>query len=292
MAGIGLFFCAAMAIGLQAGNPTTFINQAKRAYDAKDYAKCAELYEAAVMAGARASAAYNAACCHALNGNAGEAFAWLDKAFDAGWRDVDHVIGDSDFASLRGDERWPEIVKRCEKVAERFTQSLKEPALREELLKRVKEDQRIRMDPNPDMAEWGKIDADNTAYMKTVIDKYGWPGKSMVGEDGALAAFLMVQHADGDPEFQKKCLPLLEAAAQAKEASAGHFAYLTDRVLLAEGKPQRYGSQFQTVNGESVPLPLEDPENVDARRQSVGLPPMAEYTKQMQSLQKKGGDNK
>jgi len=287
MAGIGLLFCAVIEIGLQADHPATLIHQAKQAYNAKDYASCAELYEAAVTAGAPAAAAYDAACCHALNGHANEAFVWLDNAFDAGWRDVDHVKGDSDLASLRGDGRWPEMIKHCEKAAEKFTQSLKEPALREELLKRVKEDQRIRMAPNPDMAEWGRIDASNTAFMKTVIDKYGWPGKSMVGDDGALAAFLMVQHADGEPEFQKKCLPLLEAAAQAKEASAGHFAYLTDRVLLAEGRPQRYGSQFQTVNGKSIPLPLEDPDNVDARRQSVGLPSLAEYTKRMQRLQEK-----
>ena len=62
--------------------------------------------------------------------------------------------------------------------------------------------------------------------------------------------------------------------------------------ILAAGKPQRFGTQFHTVDGEFVPLPIEDPDNLDARRQSVGLPPMAEYTKQMQSLQETGGENK
>ena len=108
----------------------------------------------------------------------------------------------------------------------------------------------------------------------------------MVGEDGALAAFLLVQHADRDPQFQKKCLPLLEAAVRVGEASASNLAYLTDRVLIAEGKPQRYGTQFQTVGGKSAPFPIEDAENVDARRNAVGLGPLAEYAKQIENMGK------
>jgi hypothetical protein len=288
---MGILLWVAIAGVLQAEDAVSLMVQARQAYTARDYAKCAELFGAAVKAGLIGSdTPYNAACCHALAGNTGEAFVWLTKAIQAGWRNVDHLKEDSDLASLRTDERWPKIIERCEKAAEKFAQSLKEPALRDALLQRMKKDQGIRMAPNPDMEEWTKIDTDNTAYMKTVIDKYGWPGVGLVGEDGALAAFLLVQHADRDPQFQKKCLPLLEAAVQAQEASAGNLAYLTDRVLLAEGKPQRYGSQFQTVGGKSVPLTLEDPDNVDARRESVGLPPLAEYAKQMHSLQKKEAD--
>ena len=62
------------------------------------------------------------------------------------------------------------------------------------------------------------------------------------------------------------------------------MAYLTDRVLVAEGKPQRYGSQFFTVDGELKPRPIEDEANVDARRKEVGLGTMAQYTKLMKGL--------
>jgi len=291
MAGMGILLWVAMAMVLQAEDAGSLMVQARQAYVSKDYAKCAELYGAAVKAGLLGSdTPYNAACCHALSGNATDAFGWLTKAIQAGWRNVDHLKEDPDLASLRTDERWPRIIERCEKAAKMFAETLKEPALRDSLLQRMKKDQGIRMIPNPDMEEWTKIDADNTAYMKTVIDKYGWPGESMVGEDGALAAFLMVQHADKDSQFQKKCLPLLEAAVQAGEVSAGNLAYLTDRVLIAEGKPQRYGSQFQTVDGKSVPFPIEDPANVDARRKAVGLGPLAEYAKEIESMQKERGE--
>jgi hypothetical protein len=275
-------------VRLQAEDAASLNAKAQAAYNAKEYAQCAELYAAAVNAGGKsAGVSYNAACCHALAGNKGEAFVWLTKAIQASWRDCEHLKNDTDLTPLHSDDRWLKTIERCEKAAEAFVKSLKEPALRDELLKRMKEDQRIRMAANPNMEEWTKIDADNTAYMKSVIDKHGWPGKSMVGDDGALAAFLMVQHADRDPAFQKKCLPLMEAAVLAKEASASQLALLTDRVLLAEGKQQRYGSQFTVVDGKSVPRPIEDPEHVDARRAAVGLPPLAEYAKQMESMQKR-----
>ena len=56
---------------------------------------------------------------------------------------------------------------------------------------------------------------------------------------------------------------------------------MEDRVALAEGRRQIYGSQLRQVGGDPRMFvsPLEDPDHVDERRASVGLPPMAEYLK-------------
>jgi hypothetical protein len=54
-------------------------------------------------------------------------------------------------------------------------------------------------------------DAANTEWLAGVIDQIGWPTTSMVGADAATAVFLLVQHSP-DQDFQKRCLPLLEAA--------------------------------------------------------------------------------
>lgn len=276
-----LFACAA-----RAEDPATLIPQAAAAYQAGDYAKSAQLYEAAVKAGSTSPLpAYNSACCHALLGEADDAFTWLEKALDAGWRDVEHLRADTDLESLHDDPRWGQAVKRCQDERAKFLKSLKEPDLREELLRCLKEDQRIRLAPKPDMQEWQRIDADNTAFIKTVIEKHGWPGKSMVGADGAQAAFLLVQHAAADPAFQKRCLELLTEAVEQNEAPAAHMAYLTDRVLTLEGKPQRYGTQFREVNGQLELLPIEDEANVDARRKKVGLQPLADYVRQIRGIQ-------
>jgi hypothetical protein len=169
-------------------------------------------------------------------------------------------------------------------------------ALRDELLGMMAEDQaarrRLLRHPRPatggparaptgeereDLERAREIDARNTARMRAIVRARGWPGRSMVGEDGAHAAWLLVQHADADPAFQRTCLGLLGEAVRAGEAGAADHAYLTDRVLLAEGRPQRYGTQFTFAGGAWRPSPLADPDRVDERRREVGLPSLDDY---------------
>jgi hypothetical protein len=76
--------------------------------------------------------------------------------------------------------------------------------------------------------------------------------------------------------YQLKYLDRMRAAALAGEASKPNFALLEDRVLIRQGKPQRYGSQVDTKNGVTL-LPTEDDGNLDARRASMGLGPICEY---------------
>jgi hypothetical protein len=56
-----------------------------------------------------------------------------------------------------------------------------------------------------------------------------------------------------------------------------HVAYLTDRVRLADGEPQIYDTQVHRANGQWQARNLDDPEHVDARRQTLGLEPLVEY---------------
>jgi hypothetical protein len=94
-----------------------------------------------------------------------------------------------------------------------------------------------------------------------------------------------VQHSDHDPAFQRECLELLGEAVDAGEADASNLAYLTDRVLRAEGRPQRYGTQFGPgPDGGFEPQPLEDPDRVDERRASVGLGPLEEYARTIREV--------
>lgn len=94
------------------------------------------------------------------------------------------------------------------------------------------------------------MDIDNMAFLKTVIAEYGWPGHDLVGEDVATSAWLFAQHADRDPEFQRERLPLPEAAAQAGQARLQDWACLVNRVRVADGRPQLYGSQYTGDEGE------------------------------------------
>ncbi len=161
--------------------------------------------------------------------------------------------------------------------------------LRTELLARRDEDQRIRNEAakagfGPDLprelrTEMLRIDAANSLWLTELTDRIGWPGRSLVGEDGAHAAWLLAQHCDlGD---QRRFLRLIRAAVEAGEASASNLAYLEDRVLVSSGLPQLYGTQFTYDQGALMPEPIEDPGHLDERRAAVGLGPFAEYEAQM-----------
>ena len=236
---------------------------------------------------------YDAACAAALEGQKAEALTWLERAADAGFAEVEHMKQDSDLASVREEPGFARVVERVAANDAKRNVAQK-PELRDELLRMMEEDQAARRAAGAagfkDAAaneRMKAIDMKNTARMKEILAQEGWPTKTLVGERASNAAWLLVQHADLDPAFQRQCLPLLEKTVAAGEGSAKDLAYLTDRVLVAEGKPQRYGTQFHNVEGKLVPRPLEDEANVDARRAAVGLGTMAEYTEQMQRMVRK-----
>ena len=164
-------------------------------------------------------------------------------------------------------------------------------ALRDELSARAVTDQAIRdtavqilqRGEVPDSSLWLRmlaVDSANTNWLKQVIAENGWPGRSLVGQEGSHTAYLIAQHAVHDAAFQAEVLLLLEAAYRAGEAEGGEVAYLADRVAVQAGRPQRYGSQFQIRATGVVFNPIEDSVNVDERRAALGLPPLAEYARQ------------
>jgi hypothetical protein len=265
---------------------------ATAAYGAKEWPKCAALYEAIAdqtTGKQQETALYNGACCHGQDGKADRAFALLDRAIEGGMMGLEHIKADTDLTSLHADPRWPAILAGIERNVTAMEAKLGDPALRRELLTLQAEDQKVRMaiiakaTDKPDqeaMDALREIDTKTTARMKAIIAKHGWPGKKLVGADGASAAWLLVQHADLDVEFQKQCLALIEKAVAANDAEPRDYAYLYDRVAVADKRPQRFGTQF--MNGD--PQPIEDAANVDARRRSVGLGTMAEYREQMRAM--------
>jgi Family of unknown function (DUF6624) len=175
------------------------------------------------------------------------------------------------------------------------TKSVANPALRQELLQRVEQDQAIRNEliekgidhPDKSVLERMKtIDAANTERMRAIVGQYGWPGPELVGQDGTEAAFLLVQHAE--LAFQKEMLPLVEKVYKSGKLSGQSYALLIDRVLVGEGKPQIYGTQAKRIEEwkgrEPVLEPIEDEANVDKRRAEVGLFPLSEYRELLKRL--------
>jgi len=169
--------------------------------------------------------------------------------------------------------------------------------LREELLSMAAEDGAVRErlvadgslfdGYNPLMAIVHRRNGDRLSEM---VEAHGWPGRSLVGEDGADAAWLVLHHAIGSPELQRRCLPLLEEAVELGDVPAWHAATLLDGIRFRERRPQVYGTVFDWDGGELGPWAIEEPADVDERRALVGLPTLAEQTASVREAAAAEGD--
>lgn len=161
-------------------------------------------------------------------------------------------------------------------------------ALDERLNEMASEDQRVRIEHQKLSADasatrdrqeasnqrWGRIDRANTAALKEILAACGWPQ----GEQASHHAWLLAQHADKDPAFQKTAKDLLEAAVKKGAAAPRDLAYLADRIAVAEGRLQEYGTQFTMPDRCTLTiLPVDSRDQVNRRRRAVGLQSIEEY---------------
>lgn len=273
----------------------TLRSQALMAYHNKQYRQSAQQYEQSFgVKGAQPASGdfYNAACSWALAGDASQAFQNLDRATQAGWDDITHLKTDSDLAALHTDKRWEPMLHRLEARVAQAEAKLNQP-LKRELTEILESDQGLRRQIAPTQQKYGlkspemdslwrqmqRADARNLPRVTAMIDKYGWPGNSLVGRSGSLAAFLVIQHST--LATMQKYLPQMRQAAAKGEMAKQNLALVEDRVLTFQDKPQLYGSQLHTnqATGKTEFFPIADEAHVDERRASVGLEPLADYAK-------------
>lgn len=165
--------------------------------------------------------------------------------------------------------------------------------LRRELLDLALRDQAVREHIGEVMTRYGRnspqgdsaaramdlVDAPLLARLREIVALRGWPGRPLVADDGAHAAWLIIQHAPAD--VQRSLLPLIRSAITRGEGRLGDLALIEDRVLVAAGKPQLYGSQMRYSSTGGAPMldSLVRPECVDLRRSAMGLDPLADYVR-------------
>ena len=129
-----------------------------------------------------------------------------------------------------------------------------------------------------------RVDSANTAWLKSHVARWGWPTKAQVGDEAVRSAFFIVQHATHDTAFMRAMLPAIHESHRRGELNGGAVAVLTDRLEVKAGRPQVYGTQLSLQNGRWLLDPIGDSARVDERRKSMGLPPLAEYLRLVDSL--------
>lgn len=119
--------------------------------------------------------------------------------------------------------------------------------------------------------------------LKEIFDKYGFVGFDLAGEEGSQNFWLMVQHSDHNPNFQKEVLEKMKVQVEKQNAEPSNYGLLVDRVNLNTGKPQIYGTQvdYNFDVAQAFPKNLADSANVNERRKSIGLEPIEEYLNRM-----------
>ncbi|MBA3999508.1 DUF6624 domain-containing protein [Brevundimonas sp.] len=131
-------------------------------------------------------------------------------------------------------------------------------------------------------AEGCRQDMENAVWLKTELDAHGWFRISQHGEEADRAAWLIVQHADQDPQFQTAVLAMLEPLVALGETRPSSYAYLHDRVAVNTGRPQRYGTQGRcTAPNVWTPRMIEDEARVEALREQVDIGSLTEYRAHM-----------
>jgi len=128
-----------------------------------------------------------------------------------------------------------------------------------------------------------QTDSTNTSWLKAYVARWGWPTAAQVGGEAVQAAFLIVQHAVHDTAFMRAMLPAIEQAHHRGELQGDAVAMLTDRLEVKAGHPQIYGTQLSLQNGRWELDPIADSAAVDARRRKMGMMPLADYLRLVDS---------
>jgi hypothetical protein len=142
--------------------------------------------------------------------------------------------------------------------------------------KRITKAAEMGLDPTLDYSVdgmWSRqmaIDKSNMALVSGLFDSLGYPGKSVVGEGTAKAAWYVLQH---NPERIPDYIDLIRKAGSEGELPLRLVAMMEDRYLTNQNMPQLYGTQGMTYDDArgSFIWPVQDPENVNQRRREVGF---------------------
>lgn len=120
-----------------------------------------------------------------------------------------------------------------------------------------------------------KQDDENLGKIEEILAKYGYPGKSLVGEPENKTAWIVIQHSAKIKQY----LPIIKEAAEKKEIPFTLYAMMLDRQLMQEGKEQIYGTQGTSFNimksgvTETISLiwPIKNFNEVNKLRKKVGF---------------------
>lgn len=231
---------------------------------------------------------YTAAASYALAGQADSAFVHLNFLANHGKDDSFTFKMEKDFEGLHSDSRWQTFINHLDSNHATINKGLNQELvcildtvlyndqyLRNKFefveLKYGRDSEELKLIGDEQL----KRDSTNVKIVSDLLSKNGWMGSDLIGNH-TLTIFIVIQHAN--LEIQEKYLPLFQSARDEGELDPASVAMLEDRINVAKGLPQLYGSQLTVdENGQTVFAEIFEPEKVNERRLEVGLGPIEDY---------------
>ncbi len=119
-------------------------------------------------------------------------------------------------------------------------------------------------------------DQRNQAYLKAIFTNCNWPKE--LSKEAHTSIYLILQHSDD--ALMREYYPKVEEMVALGYLDPDDAATMFDRLQMNANLPQRYGTQtFENTNNQNVVWPIQDIEQLDTLRSSVGLPTMQAYIK-------------
>ncbi len=289
-----IFPFIAIAFNLSFGQATYSrqVQQAKTAYQGRNYTKSALLFRQAFAAwpdSVRAMDVFGSARSWAAAGKADSAIVQLQAAVTAyKFSKYGMLMADPALIPLHQRSEWVAIAT----MVNRNMRAAYSP-LQCELQQIKDDDQKYRLQADsiskadgmqaPGLVvvnrQMALADSVNLVKVKAILDSRGWPTYSEAG-DLYAALFLVIQHAD--LLTQLKYLPMIQQAETNSDVDPESVAMLQDRILVRQGKKQLYGSQlYYDDSARTYKIsPIVDEARVNDRRAAKGMAPLQDYLKQ------------
>jgi len=117
-----------------------------------------------------------------------------------------------------------------------------------------------------------ELDTKNNAVFNGLIRyirAHGYPSKKAVG-DAAIVPFFVLSYAP--VAIREQCLPYFTTAADLGDIEWKSLAYFIDKLKVAKGEKQVYGTQsYYDKNEVLIYYPIENPDGLQKRRQEAGF---------------------
>lgn len=124
----------------------------------------------------------------------------------------------------------------------------------------------------------------NEARLCEILKTNGFPGKSLVGDDGVAAAFYLFKQFTPIAE-QITMIPAVLAAVNKGELPKNEdYAAFIDRLRIHVGVKQLFGTQASAKGDFLMLSPIESEQQVDERRAQYGMSPLDSYIKYLEIL--------